>query len=55
MKKNYCCAYFFIEQLYFLCYIIYEVSFMEKNYYDILQINKNATPEIVEKAIQNSC
>ena len=23
---------------------------MEKNYYDILQINKNATPEIVEKA-----
>ena len=23
---------------------------MEKNYYDILQINKNAAPEIVEKA-----
>lgn len=23
---------------------------MNKNYYDILQINKNASPEIIEKA-----
>lgn len=42
---------FHVEGIYFLCYIIIEeVDFMEKNYYKILQIDKNASPEIVEKA-----
>lgn len=42
---------FNIEGIYFLCYIIREeVSFMKKNYYEILQIDKNASLEIVEKS-----
>lgn len=40
-----------IERYFFLCYIIFErIHIMDKNYYDILQINKNASPEIIEKA-----
>ena len=41
-----------IERFLFLCYITFERMKlnMNKNYYDILQINKNASPEIIEKA-----
>lgn len=41
-----------VERFYVLCYIIFEriLSIMDKNYYDILQVNKNASPEIIEKA-----
>lgn len=44
MKKH-------VETFLFLCYIIFErITIMDKNYYDILQINRNASPEIIEKA-----
>lgn len=41
-----------IETFFILCYIIFERTCinMNKNYYDILQVNKNASPEIIEKA-----
>lgn len=40
-----------IETFFVLCYIIFErINTMNKNYYDILQINRNASPEIIEKA-----
>lgn len=41
-----------IETFLFLWYIIGEriSNIMKKNYYDILQVNKNASPEIIEKA-----
>lgn len=40
-----------IETFSFLCYIIFErMNGMNKNYYDILQVNRNASSEIIEKA-----
>lgn len=40
-----------IETFSFLCYIIFErINDMNKNYYDILQVNRNASSEIIEKA-----
>ena len=43
---------FFLLYVYVSYVILFNIEgeFMEKNYYDILEINKNASPEIVEKA-----
>lgn len=33
-----------------MLYYLLKNLYMDKNYYDILQINRNASPEIIEKA-----
>ena len=41
----------FIDNLFFLWYYLRErIIIMDKNYYEILEIDKNASPEIIEKA-----
>ena len=34
----------------FYVILLYRGKIMEKNYYDILEISKNASPEVIEKA-----